>query len=115
MKLTTVYEDNRKAYILINDKCAEEFAQEFIDKFMEKQDKNVIFVIYHVKDNVILLHFKVLDNEKTDFNKAINLVKTDILSGKLCADDENLKIALNDPQATTAKFLLKLIEVEECN
>lgn len=112
VRSTTVYENNNLALLLANDTVAENFSQEFIDEFMKERNENVIFIVYHVKDSIILLHFKILGNE-TNFDSAIQLVKNDILMGNLCSDDENLQKALNDPQATTAKFLLDFISMQE--
>lgn len=112
MRLTTVYENNNQVYLLANDTVAEDLSKDFIDDFMENRNENFIFIIYHVNDDIILLHFKKLDNE-TNFDSAIQLVKNDILKGDLCSDDENLQKALNDPHVTTAKFLLDYIATEE--
>ena len=112
VKSTTVYANNNHAHLLANDTVAENFSQEFIDEFMKGRNENVIFIVYHVKDDIILLHFKMLGNE-TNFDSAIQLVKNDILMGNLCSDDKNLQKALNDPQATTAKFLLDFISLQE--
>ena len=111
MRLTTVYQNNQ-VYLLANDSVAEDLSKDIIDEFMKNRNENFIFIIYHVKDDIILLHFKTLDN-KTNFDSAIQLVKNDILNGDLCSDNENLQKALNDPQATTAKFLLDYIALEE--
>lgn len=111
MKLTTVYENNQ-VYLLANNTVAEDFSKDIIDEFMKDRNENFIFIIYHVKDDIILLHFKKLDNN-ISFDSAIELVKNDILNGDLCSDDDNLQKALNDPHATTSKFLLDYIAIEE--
>lgn len=111
MRLTTVYKNNQ-VYLLANDTEAENFAKKILDKFMVGRNENCIFIFYHVKDEIILIHLMTLDDE-ISFDSAIQLVKEDILNGKLRSDDKNLQKALNDPHATTAKFLLDYIATEE--
>jgi len=107
----TISQKENHAYLLVNDTSAEFAAKSIITEFLLNEDGHFIFICYHVKDDIILLHFKTLKDE--DFNSAIKLIKEDILSGGLCADDKKLKLALKDPQASTAKFLLDFITSEE--
>jgi len=111
MRLITEY-GNSKAYLLANNSSAQKFAKPIIDSFFEKENDNFIFIFYNVKKNITLLHFRRIA-PGTSFDQAIQLVKKDILNGDLCSDDKNLQKALNDPHATTAKFLLEFIATEE--
>lgn len=113
MRQTTNYGKNH-AYFLVNDKLAEKIVMGFCDDFMveRKDDESFIFIAYHVSGEIVLLHFKCIDNE-TDFDSAIQLIKTDIQKGKLRANDKELKKALKDPHVTTARILLDYIKTEK--
>lgn len=99
-----------KAYILANNKTAREVLQGALDDFMNDRDEsgNFIFIAYHVKDSITLLHMKKI-GYAISFDEAIELVKQDILNGDVCANDVELKKQLNDPHATTAGFIWKYL------
>lgn len=104
MKEVKTYTTN-KVYVLANDKAAEEILQQVLNGFMDERDnESFIFVAYHVRDEIILLHMKKI-GQSTSFDEAIELIKQDILNGDVCANDVELKKQLNDPHATTAGFI----------
>lgn len=59
MKETRTYKAN-KAYILANDEIAKEVLQkDVVEDFMKNRHKeSFIFVAYHVKESIVLLHMK---------------------------------------------------------
>lgn len=115
MRHVTDYGENN-AYILANSETAKETLMSILDDFMINQSENqsFIFVAYHVQEDIILLHVKSIEND-TDFDTALQLIEADIRGGRIRADDKNLKKALNDPQASTAKILLDYIRTEKNN
>lgn len=104
MKEVKTYTTN-KVYVLANDETAKEILQQALDGFMDERDnESFIFVAYHVRDEIILLHMKKI-GQSTSFDEAIELIKQDVLNGDVRANDVELKEQLNDPQATTAALL----------
>ena len=113
MKEILQYENQRSlAYLLVNDNVAMDKIQSFLDEFMdERNNEAFIFVAYHVTRDVIVLHRKPIA-KGIGFDSAVKMIKVDIESGDLCADDASLKKMLGNPQVTTAKILLDYIESE---
>lgn len=113
MRQITKYGKNH-VYILANDDVANRIITSSLDAFMKDRNENesYIFISYHVKEDLILIHLKKIENE-TDFNSAIQLIKEDIQNGNLHSDDTKLKKLLKNSQATTSEFLLNYIASEE--
>ena len=111
MKITREYK-GKIAHILANDKIAEQFSINFVDSFMKDQRKSFAFVVYHVKDDITLLHFKSLDTQ-IDFDSAMKAIKKDIENDSISANDGELRKVLKDPNVSTAKFLIEFINSEE--
>lgn len=112
MRQTLEYGKNH-AYILANNEVANNIITSSLDDFMKARNENTsyIFISYHVKENIILIHIKEIENE-TDFDSAIQLVKEDI-QNRHCSNDKKLKKALKNPQATTSEYLLNYITSED--
>ena len=100
-----------KIYILSNDEEARKFAADALIKSAIAVGQNAIFIAYHLKDNLMLLHLATFSGKK-DIFAAMKVLKRELLFGDIHTQDEELRRRLNEPTFNTREILLDFLESE---